>query len=77
MPSPSVSLRLGGGFAILVAGSVGVFLPLLLAGAHDARAAPWLLRLKSFGAGVVLSLALVHLLPEAFEAFEGLTEGTK
>jgi uncharacterized membrane protein len=52
-----------------------VLLPLALATAHDAAAAPWLLRLKAFGAGVVLSLAVVHLIKEALEAFTELTPG--
>jgi hypothetical protein len=52
-----------------------VLLPLALATAHDAAAAPWLLRLKAFGAGVVLALAVVHLIKEALEAFTELTPG--
>jgi hypothetical protein len=77
MPSPSLQLRVGGAFAILVAGSAGVLLPLALATARDASAAPWLLRLKAFGAGVVLSLAVVHLIKEALEAFSELTPGAR
>jgi hypothetical protein len=71
----SLRLRVGGGFAILVAGALGVALPLLLAAAHDAAAAPWLLRTKAFAAGVVLSLAVVHLLNEALESFSELAPG--
>ena len=69
----SVGLRAGGGAAILVFGALGVCLPFAL---HQLRdGAPWLLYTKAAAAGVVLALALVHLINDAFSTFAELTPG--
>jgi hypothetical protein len=75
MVAPSVSLRIGAGFAVLATGSLGVVLPLALSTAHDGRAVPWLLRTKAFSAGVVLALALVHVINDAFASLTKLAHG--
>lgn len=77
MVSPSVALRIGGGFAILVAGTLGIALPMCLAAANDARAVPLLQLLKAYAAGVVLALALVHLLNDAYSDLSALPEGAE
>lgn len=75
MLSDSISLRIGGGFAILVAGALGVVLPVSLRSINDARAAPFILLLKAFAAGVILALATVHLLQEAYISLSSLPPG--
>lgn len=70
---PSVALRAGGGACVLVAGAVGVGLPFLLD--LSGRASRALLYTKATAAGVVLSLALVHLINESFATFAELTPG--
>jgi hypothetical protein len=69
----SVGLRAGGGAAILVFGTLGVALPFLLRRLRDG--APWLLYTKAAAAGVVLALALVHLINDAFSTFAELEPG--
>lgn len=69
----SVGLRAGGGAAILVFGTLGVALPFLLRRLRDG--APWLLYTKAAAAGVVLALALVHLISDAFSTFAELEPG--
>lgn len=69
----SVGLRAGGGAAILVFGTLGVGLPFLLRRLRDG--APWLLYTKAAAAGVVLALALVHLINDAFSTFAELEPG--
>lgn len=76
MLEKSLALRVGGGFAILVAGGIGVVLPFFLSSINDARASPATQLLKSFAAGVVLTLALVHLLQEAYISLASLPPGT-
>ena len=69
----SVGLRAGGGVAELVFGTLGVALPFVLRRLRDG--APWLLYTKAAAAGVVLSLALVHLINDAFSTFAELEPG--
>jgi hypothetical protein len=73
MVNASVALRAGGGAAILVGGTLGVALPFLLSRLRDG--APWLLYTKAAAAGVILSLAIVHLINHAFLEFAELTPG--
>jgi hypothetical protein len=75
MPSASVALRAGGGAAILLTGTGGVLLPFALAAARGG--ASWLLYTKATAAGVILSLALVHLINESFATFAELTPGAR
>jgi hypothetical protein len=72
----SVALRAGGGACILLAGSAGVCLPAVL-GRLTRDGSPWLLYVKAAAAGVVLALALVHLINDAFSTFAELTPGTQ
>lgn len=75
MVSPSIALRIAGGFIVLLAGSAGVWLPFKVASAHDSSNARGLLRTKAFSAGVVLALALIHLLGDAWSAFRTIDDG--
>lgn len=74
MVDASVALRAGGGAAILVGGAVGVALPALLARLLR-DGAPWLLYTKAAAAGVILSLAIIHLINHAFHEFAELEPG--
>ena len=71
--SASVGLRAGGGAAILAFGTFGVCLPFLLRRLRDG--APFLLYLKAAAAGVVLALALLHLINDSFSTFARLEPG--
>ncbi|KAK9381043.1 Zinc/iron permease [Kockiozyma suomiensis] len=63
-------------FAVLVVSAIAVFSPLLLqqyvkAGAKSEKTTKKVLMiLKQFGAGVIVATAFVHLLPDAFDAFQ-------
>ncbi|KAJ8659077.1 hypothetical protein O0I10_005115 [Lichtheimia ornata] len=78
----NLGLRIGSIFIIMAATLVGVFTPILL---H--RISPysknsiryWVLTVaKFFGTGVILSVAFVHVMPEATERFESpcITSGS-
>jgi hypothetical protein len=73
MVDPSVALRAGGGACVLVAGAVGVGLPFMMD--LRGRSSRALLYTKAAAAGVVLSLALVHLINECFSTFAEMTPG--
>ena len=73
MVDASVALRAGGGAAILVGGTLGVALPFLLGRLRDG--APWLLYTKAAAAGIILALAVVHLINHCFHEFAELTPG--
>lgn len=73
--SLSLKLRVAGGFIVLVSGFCGVLLPLVAQATHEANVSRTLLLLKAFSAGVVLSLALVHLISDSFTDFGSLPPG--
>jgi hypothetical protein len=74
-PSLSLKLRIAGGFIVFVAGGAGVFSPFVFRRTHEAHVSAPLLLLKAFSAGVVLSLALVHLVGDSFNVFLALPPG--
>ena len=76
-PTLSLKLRVAGGFIVLVAGALGVASPLVLRRTHEANVSSTVLLLKAFSAGVVLSLALVHLISDSFANFAELTPGAR
>ena len=67
-------LKTGSLLAILVASAVGVCLPVALTRAFKGRDgyARGLLLVKCYAAGVILSTSLVHVLPDAYAALEGV-----
>ena len=75
MPSLSLKLRVAGGFIVLVAGSCGVLLPLVARSTHEAHASPRMLLVKAFSAGIILALALEHLISDSFSNFSQLPPG--
>lgn len=75
MPTRSQSLRIGGSFAIMAAGSLGIILPVFLHSFHDGRAVPAILLLKAFAAGIIIALATVHLLTESYISLASLPPG--
>ncbi|GBF95975.1 zinc-nutrition responsive transporter [Raphidocelis subcapitata] len=68
----SLTLRVAALFVILAAGLLGGVPPLLLRGCQVPDAAPGRLA-RAFGGGVILALALVHVLPEGLEMLAPLT----
>ncbi len=58
--------KLGFGLAVLLAGALGAALPLRAGGAPDRR---WLGRGNALAAGIFLGAGLVHMLPDAREAW--------
>jgi len=74
MVASSVALRAGGGAIVFVFGSAGVALPFLLTRVDNAA---WLMYCKAFAAGVVLSLAVVHVINDCFANFAKLEPGER
>jgi zinc transporter ZupT len=70
-------LRVTAAFALLAASAAGVLPPLLVPTAADGSPAggtPSALRLKAFAGGVMLSLAVLHVIADSFERLSSLSD---
>jgi zinc transporter ZupT len=70
-------LRVTAAFALLAASAAGVLPPLLVPSAADGSPAggtPSALRLKAFAGGVMLSLAVLHVIADSFERLSSLSD---
>jgi hypothetical protein len=78
--SATGALRVAAAFALLFASAAGVLPPVLAQAAHASGAdapvggSPNALRLKAFAAGVMLSLAVLHVIADSFERLAPLSE---
>lgn len=66
LPGFSLDLRYPAVISIFACGVCGSFLPLFIASAAQVNSVLSVL-LRGFGGGVILSLAIVHILPDSFE----------
>lgn len=83
MISPDVVLKLIGSFTIFVLSLVGYVIPLNISRIQYLRYytsdSNWMdcsfyHNLKSFSSGVILGVAMLHLIAEAIESLEGLSQ---
>ena len=64
----SFNLRVAAIFIIFVCSSSGTIVPLVMrmtAGVGDGMRGGWLFIAKAFGAGVILAVGLIHVMPDA------------
>jgi len=71
----SFNLRLGAIFIIFIVSLIGFFIPYYLVknGFHELDSNIYFLNLKSFASGIILSVAMVHLLAESASALSSYT----
>eukprot|EP00798_Chlamydomonas_sp_ICE-L_P004112 gene4114-14215_t len=67
----TLGLRIGAIFAILAAGLIGGVPPLIFTVFQD-QGSPMSRLLRSFAGGIILALALVHIIPEGLEQIDSL-----
>jgi hypothetical protein len=76
----TAGLRVAAAFALMFASAAGVLPPVLAQAAHGGGeqapigGSPNALRLKAFAAGVMLSLAVLHVIADSFERLAPLSE---